>query len=97
MSIPLGSKFALSERSHENGAQPERPQTEAPLHAPTHVIHQRDRTFIHIFLVVKLILDHVIIHKVPHVRADVPADVIRIHVNLSQILDHLILIGYVRL
>ena len=55
-------------------------------------MHQRDGALVGFFLVEELVLDRVEVDEVAHARARVPADVVRVHVDLGQQLDHLILI-----
>lgn len=47
------------------------------------------------FLVMVLVLDYARVYEIAHARACIPSHVVRIYIDLSQVLDHLILICYV--
>ena len=55
-------------------------------------MYQRHGALIRLLLVEELILDGIHVDKVAHARARVPTDVVRIHVDLPQEFDHLVLV-----
>jgi hypothetical protein len=59
-------------------------------------MHQGDRSFVELLLIVELVLDQAGIDEVAHIRAGVPSHIVRINVDFSQALDHLILICHIR-
>lgn len=56
-----------------------------------------DCSLIHLFLVKVLVLDHVDIYEIPQICARIPPGIICIHVDFSQLLDHLDLVTRIRL
>lgn len=90
MYVPLGRELALLVGCHKRRRKPVCAQVEGALRAPTHVVDQGDGPLVWLALVEVLVLDGVQVDKVPHARAGVPAHVVRVHVDLTEELDHLI-------
>lgn len=96
-SVPLSGELALLISGDEGRREPVSAQAQASLGAPAHVVNQGNSAFVGIFLKEELVFDGVQVDEVAHACARVPADIIRIHVHFSEELDHLVLIGDVRL
>lgn len=90
---PFSRELALFESRHEAGRQSVCLQTEASLAAPRYIEYEGNSPLILGALIEVLVLDKVLVDKVAHARADVPAHVLRIGVDLAQKFDHLILVS----
>lgn len=90
--LHLSGELVLFESGHEGGGQSESSQAQSTLGASADIMYQSHSLLIEFFLVVKLVLDQAQVDEVAHVRAGVPSNTICIHVDLSQILDHLSLV-----
>lgn len=93
----FGRELVLLERSHELGRQTERSKAQGTLSATADIVNKSDCPLVHLLLVKELVLDHVHVDKVAHVRARIPTDIVRIDVNLAKHPDHLSLVGHVGL
>lgn len=89
-SIPLSCELALLVGSHEGGRQPVCAQVHGALGAPADIVDERDCLLVGCILVEVLILDGLEVDKVAHAGAGVPADVVGVHVDFAQKLDHLV-------
>lgn len=95
--LPLRGEFALLIRGGEARAQTVGLQTQAPLAALAGIEHKRDSLLIRCLLEESLVVDEVVAHKLTHGTANVPSSNLRIHIHISQQLDHLILVRNVAL
>lgn len=95
--VLLAGEFVLLESGHKLRGQSERSQTEGALGGAADIVHEGHSSLVQLLLVVVLVLDDVHVDEVPHVRAGIPPNVVRIDVDFSQHLDHLILVDSVRL
>ena len=59
-------------------------------------MNDSDCPFVQLFLVKILILDHIDVDKISQIGACIPSSVIRIHIDLSQLFDHLRLVRRIR-
>lgn len=53
---------------------------------------ESDCSFVEFFLVVILVFDHVEVDKIAQIGAGVPANVVGVHIDLPEFLDHLDLV-----
>lgn len=60
-------------------------------------MHEGNGALIHLLLIMILILDHIDIDKIAHIRAGIPTHVIRVDVDFAQVADHVGLVGGVDL
>ena len=88
--IPLRCELTLLVGSHESGRQPVCAQVHGALGAPADVVDKRDRLLVGGVLVEVLVLDGLEVDKVAHAGACEPTDVVRVHIDLAQELDHLV-------
>lgn len=95
--ILLRVELVLLERLNELGRQTESPQAETALGAAADIVDQSHCPLVHLLLVEKLVLDHVHVHKVAHVGAGVPPDIVGVDVDFAHHSDHLGLVSGVRL
>lgn len=56
-------------------------------------MNQSDRPLVHFFLIVVLVLDKVQVDEIAQVGACVPADIVGVNVDLTQMTNHLGLVG----
>lgn len=95
--ILLRGELVLLESSHELRRKAEGPQAKASLGTAADIVHKSNCPLVHLLLVKELVLDHVHVDEVTHVRAGVPTDVVRIDVDLPKHADHLSLVSHVGL
>lgn len=93
----LRGELVLLESSHELRRKAEGPQAKASLGTAADIVHKSNCPLVHLLLVKELVLDHVHVDEVTHVRAGVPTDVVRIDVDLPKHADHLSLVSHVGL
>lgn len=92
----LGSELALLVGSHEDVGQSESSEGQVTLGALASIVDKRDGVLV-VLLVVVLVLDEAEGDKVAHGRTGVPSNIVRIHVDLLEVSDHLVLVGDVGL
>ena len=90
--LRFGAEFIFFEGGHESGGEAKGSQAEAALGASTDVIDDSDCSFVKFFLIVVLVFDCIEVDKIAQIGRSIPADIVCIDINLSQLLDHLILV-----
>jgi hypothetical protein len=93
----LRCEFTLLVGGQEAGRQAVCLQAQTSLASPRHIKHQRHSPLIRRTLEKDLVLDEVLVDKVAHAGADVPAHALGVHVDLPQKFDHLCLVCNVAL
>jgi hypothetical protein len=91
--VLLRVELVLLERLHELGREAESAKAEGTLGAAANIVNKGDCPLVHLLLVEVLVLDHVHVDPVTHVGAGVPANVVRIDVDLTNHADHLSLVN----
>lgn len=95
MVVLLSCELVLLECRHESCGKSEGSQTHCALRTSANIMNQRNCLLVQLLLVEELVFDQTRVDEVAHIRACIPSHVIGVHVNLSQILDHLVGVCYV--
>lgn len=94
---PFRAEFSFSISGHERRRKAKCAQTQTALRTAAHIVYNSDCSLIKLFLIMILILHHIQVDKVAQIRAGIPANVVGVDIDLTELFDHFHLIGTVGL